>query len=219
MLQKNSCKFLWERCEREARKVMFVECPAFRRAPRRPQSTNTAQQQRKPLQANGYGGPRVSKEDGSPSSLLRSSTRPPPCFIHPSFFVGHVSRSSMHFPGLCYKPSSAPILFIHLIWFSLFIWPPVSRVHPLHSSHPPPSIVPHLCWPSPAASPRSDFLHPLHPLYVQFAALRCRSCGALCSSAWITFIRSILIKISSRSTLRVPSTAPIGVVLINSVAL
>lgn len=55
---------------------MFVECPAFRRAPRRPQSTNTAQQQRKPLQANGYGGPRVSKEDGSPSSLLRSSTRP-----------------------------------------------------------------------------------------------------------------------------------------------
>jgi hypothetical protein len=91
MLQKISCKFLWERCESEARKVMFVECPAFRRAPRRPQSTNTAQQQRNLFKLMAMAAPVCQRRRFplQPSAFIHS----PPIMFHPSIVLRRVCLS------------------------------------------------------------------------------------------------------------------------------
>ena len=65
---------------------MFVECPAFRRAPRRPQSTNTAQQQRNLFKLMAMAAP-----------VCQKKTVPPPAFcVHPlaPHHVSSIHRSS-----------------------------------------------------------------------------------------------------------------------------
>lgn len=64
---------------------MFVECPAFRRAPRRPQSTNTAQQQRNLFKLMAMAAPVCQRRRFplQPSAFIQS---PPPMF-HPSIVL------------------------------------------------------------------------------------------------------------------------------------